>query len=54
MSSFAQIQIGQDIDGPNTGGRFGESCSISKDGSIIGHTNSPLVNQGDAIFHVGN
>ncbi len=26
----------------------------SMDGYIIGHTNSPLVNQGDALFHIGS
>lgn len=26
----------------------------SMDGYIIGHTNAPLVNQGDALFHLGN
>jgi uncharacterized protein len=25
----------------------------SRDGFIIGHTNAPLVNQGDALFHIG-
>lgn len=35
MSSFAQIQIGQDIDGLIIGGRFGQSCSMSDDGKII-------------------
>lgn len=51
MSSFAQIQIGQDIDGPNTGGRFGESCSISKDGSIIA-IGAPNIDTGLGLVQV--
>ena len=29
------------------------SVLASREGYILGHTNSPLVNQGDALFHIG-
>ena len=35
LISFAQVQIGQDIDGEAAGDRFGNSVSISCDGSIV-------------------
>jgi len=35
-------------------GNFQTKIKAPKTGIIIGHTNSPLVNQGDAIYHLGN
>ncbi|MFT6167548.1 MAG: putative deacylase [Vicingaceae bacterium] len=35
-------------------GNFTTKIKAPKDGIIIGHTNAPLVNQGDALFHIGN
>lgn len=35
-------------------GKFQTKIRATKDGIIIGHTNSPLVNQGDAVFHIGS
>ena len=34
-------------------GNFKTKIKAPKDGIIIGHTNAPLVNQGDALFHLG-
>ena len=34
-------------------GNFNTKIKSPKDGIIIGHTNAPLVNQGDALFHIG-
>ncbi len=35
-------------------GNFKTKIKAPKDGIIIGHTNAPLVNQGDALYHIGN
>jgi predicted deacylase len=35
-------------------GNFKTKIKAPKDGTIIGHTNAPLVNQGDALYHIGN
>lgn len=35
-------------------GNFQTKIKAPQDGIIIGHTNSPLVNQGDAVFHIGS
>ena len=35
-------------------GQFKTSIKAPSTGVIIGHTNAPLVNQGDAIFHLGS
>lgn len=35
-------------------GNFKSRIKAPKDGIIIGHSNAPLVNQGDAIFHIGH
>lgn len=34
-------------------GKFETKIKANDDGIIIGHNNSPLVNQGDALFHLG-
>lgn len=34
-------------------GNFKTKIRAPKDGILIGHTNAPLVNQGDALFHIG-
>lgn len=34
-------------------GQFETRIKASHDGIIIGHNNMPLVNQGDALFHIG-
>jgi len=35
-------------------GQFETKIKATYDGIVIGHTNAPLVNKGDAIFHIGN
>lgn len=35
-------------------GNFKTKITAPHDGIIIGHTNAPLVNQGDALFHIGS
>ena len=35
-------------------GNFRTKIKAPKNGIIIGHSNAPLVNQGDAIFHIGS
>jgi len=35
-------------------GQFQTKIKAPQDGIIIGHTNAPLVNQGDALFHIGS
>lgn len=53
-SSGAKIKKGEPLG--TIGDPYGTqtvSVLASKDGYILGHTNSPLVNQGDALFHIG-
>jgi predicted deacylase len=53
-SSGARIKKGEPLG--TIGDPYGTKKSdvlASRDGYIIGHTNAPLVNQGDALFHIG-
>ena len=34
-------------------GKFQTKIKAPKDGIIIGHSNAPVINQGDALFHLG-
>jgi predicted deacylase len=53
-SSGAPVQKGEPLG--TIGDPYGANkitVTASRDGYLIGHTNSPLVNQGDALFHIG-
>lgn len=53
-SSGAKIKKGEPLG--TIGDPYGTqkvSVLASREGYILGHTNSPLVNQGDALFHIG-
>lgn len=53
-SSGSKIRKGEPLG--SIGDPYGTQKAIvlaSRDGYIIGHTNAPLVNQGDALFHIG-